>query len=97
MSSGILSQAIAQRRVIELHALHHRRIGEPHLIGIARNGIEQVELYQTGGGSSRGNLPEWRRFNVEDVTSVLLLDESFTRRDSFNSDDPYWEQVITSV
>ena len=54
------------------------RIVEPHCLGRNKNGLK-LRCYQTGGGSSKGNIPDWRMLSVGKMENVLVLDEHFTQ------------------
>lgn len=54
------------------------RVVEPHCLGRNKNGLKLL-CYQTGGGSSKGNIPDWRIFSVGKMENVLVLDEHFTQ------------------
>ena len=54
------------------------RVVEPHCLGRGDRGL-LLRCYQTGGGSSKGNIPDWRMFSVEKMENVLVLDEHFTQ------------------
>jgi hypothetical protein len=65
--------------VLEFDYHGYRRVVEPHLLGI-HNSIAQLFGYQIRGGSSRGDLPKWRRFDLSDVLDLQVLNEHFTPR-----------------
>lgn len=54
------------------------RVVEPHCLGRGDRGL-LLRCYQTGGGSSKGNIPDWRMFSVGKMENVLVLDEHFTQ------------------
>jgi len=71
----LLRAAIAETRLIRLRYLDRERIVEPHDYG-EHNGIIKVLTYQVGGSSS-GPLPNWRWMDVEQISDVQPLDQTF--------------------
>ena len=69
--------AIRSRKLIRFDYRGHDRVAEPHVYG-SKSGIEQLLVYQVRGSSSSGGLPEWRRVDVPGMTSLTILDESFS-------------------
>jgi hypothetical protein len=68
--------AIRNKRMIEFDYGGFHRVAEPHVYG--RNGaVDQLLVYQVGGGSSSGGLPEWRRVDVPRITGLVVLDRTF--------------------
>ena len=74
--SSLISIAIGNKNIIEFDYHSHHRIAEPHILGI-KDGNEQVLVYQTGGTSSSGGLPEWRRMDVREVSNLAVMDRKF--------------------
>ena len=68
--------AIQETRLIEfcLHGL--MRIAEPHDYGL-RNGSDQLLVYQIGGNSRSGALPNWRCVKVVEISKLKLLNTTF--------------------
>jgi hypothetical protein len=71
----LVRTAIAETRLIRLRYLDRERIVEPHDYG-EHNGIVKILTYQVGGSSS-GPLPNWRWMEVEQISDVQLLDQTF--------------------
>ena len=61
------------------------RTGEPHIVYESSAGKVLVDLYQTGGYSSSEQAPTWRPIALVDVRSVVVLDERFEPRSTYNS------------
>ena len=72
----LIQIAIAERRFVQFRYGAHPRVGEPHVFGIFR-GTKQLLVFQTGGGSNSGKLPEWRRFDVSKILEFELLNKRF--------------------
>jgi len=92
-----LSRAIALRKRVELRYGEHRRSGEPHVLGVC-NGVLQLLLYQDGGESRSGSLPQWRRFNVSDIEDLVVTSQSFEPgRQGATGRHQHWDERIAYV
>ena len=68
--------AIRERRMLGFVYRGLARIAEPHVAGI-KGGRQGMLAYQTGGQSSSGGLPEWRRFYLDEISGLHMLKEGF--------------------
>ncbi len=68
----LLHDAIANRHLIEFDYQGFHRLAEPHVYGI-KSGKAQLLIYQIGGGSRSGGIPEWRRVELSQVTRLQTL------------------------
>jgi hypothetical protein len=66
---NIIREAIANRNIIEFTYHGCDRIAESHVYGIHK-GRKQILVYQIGDHSVSGGLPNWRRINVGEVSSI---------------------------
>jgi len=71
----LLWTAIESTRMIRFAYHGKDRIAEPHDHGIL-NGSVQLLSYQVGGSSSR-HLPSWLLTKVDEMTDLVLLDQTF--------------------
>jgi hypothetical protein len=71
----LLRRAIAGRRLIQFTYQGRPRLVEPHDYGIAA-GRARLLAYQVGG-QSHGPLPNWRMFDVDGMTDLTMLGETF--------------------
>lgn len=80
--------AIARRAVVRITRAKDppatSRTGEPHIVYESSAGNVLVDLYQTDGYTSSGRPPMWRPIALADVRSVIVLDESFEPRPTYN-------------
>jgi predicted nucleotidyltransferase len=95
--SGSLEQrihdAIDNRLVVEFSYNGHRRVAEPHVLGV-KNGRLQVLMYQIGGSSSSGLLPDWRRFFVDELSQLEVMSQAFVpQRLTFGRHSDFDRQV----
>jgi hypothetical protein len=87
--------AIEERRLIRFSYDGRSRIAEPHDYGV-RNGAAQLLVYQIGGESRSGGLPQWRLVKLSGVSGVELLDERFAgSRDAGQHNE--WDQLFARV
>jgi hypothetical protein len=81
----MIRTAIGSKNIIEFTYHGHDRVAEPHVYGI-HNGRKQMLVYQIGGQSSSGNLPGWRRINVDEIPSIRITPRAFSGQRSYPSD-----------
>jgi len=90
-----LVTAIAERRLISFVYDGRSRIAEPHDYGV-RNGAVQLLVYQIGGQSRSGGLPQWRCVKLAGVSALQVLDVKFDGpRDGGRHGE--WERVFARV
>jgi hypothetical protein len=73
----LLWTAIENKRMIRFRYHGNDRLVEPHDHGIL-NGSVQLLSWQVDGGSSRP-LPNWLLTKVNEITDLVLLDQTFPR------------------
>jgi len=94
---GILRRAIAERRLIRFWLAGHERIAEPHDYGI-KNGAVHILVFQVGGTSGSGSLPDWRWVRLAHATGFELLDQRFAGgREIPSGRHAAWEQLFLRV
>jgi hypothetical protein len=92
-----IQRAIANHQVIEFDYKARHRAAEPHVLGI-HNGRKQVLVYQTGGESSSGALPQWRRMDGDDISGLRVTGEKVPgRRPTGTGEHTRWDRVIAVV
>ncbi|WP_027468701.1 hypothetical protein [Deefgea rivuli] len=72
----LIEQAIHEKKVIEFNYGGRLRVVEPHVFGVL-DGQNQILGYQIGGQSSQGNIPDWRRFDLNKMTGMKLTETFF--------------------
>jgi len=82
-----VTQAIQQRKVLELRYHSHSRIVEPHAYGRAKDGDEILRCYQTSGGSESGQRAGWKLLKVREVFSLHLTNNTFAARPEYKRND----------
>jgi WYL domain len=73
---NLILTAIHERRLLRFSYHDQPRIVEPHDYGIQK-GVANLFTYQTAGKSSSSRLPDWRKFAVQGISNIELLEESF--------------------
>jgi hypothetical protein len=92
-----IRKAITEKRLIEfsLHGL--MRVAEPHDYG-KRNGSDQLLVYQVGGKSRSGGLPNWRWVKVADMSELKLLNATFDgNREAPSGRHSAWDELYLRV
>lgn len=90
-------RAIAARKLVEFTYHGRRRVVEPHDLGVHR-GVTQLLAYQVRGGSKSGGIPEWRRFDVDEIGNLTLKEQSFfVPREAWIRNKPQWDYAIAAV
>jgi hypothetical protein len=94
---SLILEAIASKRLIEFYYRNLPRTAEPHVYGIT-NGIRQILGYQIGGHSNNGGLPDWRRFDLNQISRLAILTQSFPgRRVIPSGKHSFWDSCIAIV
>ena len=91
-------RAIADKRLVAFtYKLGRRRIVEPHDYGI-RSGVECLLAYQVTGDSTSGTAHGWKRFDLEHVRELEVLDRGFagTRADA-SQHHRSWDTLFARV
>lgn len=95
MNTSAVRAAIANRQLIEFRYHGYPRTAEPHVYGI-KDGKRQILVYQTGGLTSTGKVPDWRRINLDDISDFRALAQTFAGPRERPPDDS-WDTVIAQV
>jgi hypothetical protein len=70
---AIIRDAIYQRRQLLFTAANRPREICPHVLGTTRGGVWRVLGWQFGGDSAEGPLPDWRCFELRDITTDIAV------------------------
>jgi hypothetical protein len=73
----LILTAIHGKRLLRFTYKGLPRIVEPHDYGV-QNNVVNLFSYQTGGQSSSGHLPEWRKFAVPSISRLELMEQDFS-------------------
>jgi hypothetical protein len=92
----LLWTAIENRRMVQFRYHGKDRLVEPHDHGIL-NGSVQLLSWQVGGRSSR-RLPNWLLTKVDEITDLVLLDQTFPGgRPTASGKHIHWEVLFIRV
>lgn len=93
----LLREAIAGRRLIKFMLDGITRVAEPHDYGTLK-GVDRVLVYQVGGGSRSGGLPDWRLVTIDKMSRLEVLDRTFAApQETLNKRRHHWERLFASV
>ena len=85
MAGAALRAAIKGRNVVEFRYHGRHRIVHPHAIFIASTGTHCLDAVQVGGQSTSGSLPDWRRFDLNDIDAVTVREDRVVVSDEFEA------------
>ena len=93
----IIIDAIDKKKMISFDYHGHNRIAEPHVYGIKDN-KESLLIYQTGGTSSSGGIPQWRRMFVNEMIGLQMTTQSFPgKRETQSGEHTNFDRIIKLV
>jgi len=72
LNTSMIRNAITKKELIEFTYHGYVRIAEPHVYGI-REGRRQILVYQIGGATSSGKIPDWRLINLDEISGLRVL------------------------
>lgn len=94
---AIIRSAIANRTVLEFRYRGGLpRVAEPHVYGLI-GGKAQMLMYQLRGESSSGNLPQWRRFELSQVSDLHAIGETFVGPRPSSGQHSSFETILAVV
>ncbi len=94
---ALIRAAIGQRRLVQFSLHGCLRIAEPHDYGI-RDGVAQLLVYQVGGESKSGKLPNWRWVVLSQASGFALLGQTFPGgRVAPSRNHARWQQLFLRV
>ena len=98
MNTSIIRNAIANKEVIEFTYHGYPRVAEPHVYGI-KDGKRQILVYQIGGSTSSGKIPDWRRIILDEISGLRVVKgQKFVGPDDNHSvDHGDWDTIIAAV
>jgi predicted DNA-binding transcriptional regulator YafY len=93
---NILRAAIQEKRLLQFRYRNKIRIVEPHDYGIYK-GVLRLLSYQIGGESS-GRLPNWRWMDLDEMSDLELLPQTFAgSRAASASKHHAWDEIFARV
>jgi len=76
-----ICEAIKSRKLIEFYYDGLHRTVEPHTCGVSKTGKDMLSGYQVRG-QSKSDLPNWKLFTLDKISSFTVLDETFDGAES---------------
>jgi hypothetical protein len=92
-----ITQAIKEKKLLELRYHGYARTVEPHAYGRDKGGDEILRCYQTSGGSESGEREGWKLLKVRDVISLHLINGEFSIRRDYKRNDKAMERIIEQL
>ena len=93
----LIRAAIAQTRLIRFQLGGLLRIAEPHDYGMMK-GTARLFVYQVGGASRSGRLPDWRLVTLAEASGFELLEGTFSGpRPVGTRKRQRWDKLFASV
>jgi hypothetical protein len=98
LNTSKIRDAIAGKQIIEFTYRGYLRIAEPHVYGI-KNGKRQLLVYQIGGTSSSGRIPDWRRIEIDAIQGLRTTGQKFSEVRELPSGDAEqdWDTIISKA
>jgi len=97
-NQSLLCEAISQRRSVSLWYGGGSRLVDPHIVYESSTGKILVDAYQTSGYSESDESVEWKRFEVDQISSLQLLDRTFSvRTDYIPSNRKRYVRIICKI
>ncbi|MBS0510008.1 MAG: hypothetical protein JSR42_02315 [Proteobacteria bacterium] len=95
--NATITQAITEKRVLELRYHGNFRTVEPHAYGRDKDGDEILRCYQTSGGSESGERVGWKLLKVREVFSLHLTRDTFVARPEYRRNDKAMAYVFSQL
>ena len=90
-------ESIRGRHVISIVYGGHREV-EPHIMYESSTGKILLDAYQRRGYSESGEHVNWKRFEIAQITSVVVHDETFNIRGDYNPNNrERYSRIIAKV
>jgi hypothetical protein len=98
LNTSIIRNAIANKEVIEFTYQGYPRVAEPRVYGI-KDGKRQILVYQIGGCTSSGKIPDWRRIILDEISGLRVVKgQKFVGpHDNHSVDHGDWDTIIAAV
>lgn len=97
MNTSAIRAAIENKELVEFTYRGFQRIAEPHIYGI-HCGKRQLLVYQIGGNTSSGKIPDWRRVNLDDISNFrVLAGRGFLGPRMAPEEQSQWDMIIAAV
>jgi hypothetical protein len=96
--SGIIEQAIAQKRRLKLYHAGYSRIVEPYAFGLDAEGQSLLLCFQTDPHETVRGSSHWHFVRPQEQVSIKMLNETFDRIQSgYIRNHPAFHTVLIQV
>lgn len=92
-----ISDAISEKRMLELRYNGYLRTVEPHAYGRDKNGDQVLRCFQINGGSDSGERVGWKLLKVADAYAVHVLDQAFQQRPEYKRNDKAMDHIFCQL
>lgn len=96
MNTSAVRSAIENKELIEFTYRGFQRIAEPHVYGVHR-GKKHLLVYQVGGGTSSGKIPDWRKVALDDISDFKILAGQKFPGPRIAPETYEWDTVISAI
>jgi len=93
---GQIRKSISGKNIVTFRYANLFRVCEPHVYGMANSRL-QLLCWQENGESQRAGIPQWRRFDIEDIEDFKILSETFPGKRFVPHPHSKWDKVILTV
>jgi hypothetical protein len=95
----LIRSAIEEKRLLRFSYKGLPRIAEPHDYGVRKGKRDtEVFVYQVAGKSHSGRLPAWRHAQIDEISDLEVLDETFPgSRGTSTQRHNQWDVLLARV
>jgi hypothetical protein len=98
MHKDQLCSAVRGRRLVTIVFDGKSRTLEPHVVYPSADDEWYFEGWQTDGYTSRPGTTPWRRYKIDDIESLTVLDETFSGvREPYNGDSDRYDDACCKL
>lgn len=92
-------EAIKSRRKMELNYKGDGlRLVHPHALFVSTKGKTIIDAFQISGYSSQSEkMPDWRQFDISNITHLKVLEETFHVASGYNSLSDRYSNKIEKI
>jgi hypothetical protein len=98
MLSNIASQALREKKCLELRYDGFTRVVEVHAVGLTKDGNAIMRVWQLRGGSNSGERQGWKLMRLDEGFSAHMIDEkSNAPRPDYKRGDAAMQTIVCQV
>lgn len=96
MNTSAIRSAIENKELVEFTYRGFPRIAEPHVYGVHKD-KRQLLVYQVGGSTSSGKIPDWRKVSLDDISNFKVLAGQKFPGPRAIPEEHEWDTIIAAV